>query len=218
MPPGRVIAHERRRPLAAGRRPGLARPRSARHLRPPLDPELADRFLRDPRHHLVTAIADDRPVGFVSGVDYWHPDKPRELWINEVGVACAWQNRGIGTRVMQGMLDHARALGCREAWVLTDHDNAAALALYRKVGGEPSGTGPHHVYLQAETVSDRSGSRRMLRGSEPTSAYAGGQRQSRMMSLIEAATNVVVGLVVAMATATSSSSRSSACRRRSART
>ena len=35
----------------------------------PIDPRLADRFLRDPRHHLVAAIADDRPVGFVSGVD-----------------------------------------------------------------------------------------------------------------------------------------------------
>ena len=105
-----------------------------------VDPLLADAFLRDPRHHLVTAIADDRPVGFVSAVDYWHPDKPRELWINEVGVACAWQNRGVGTRVLQGTLDHARALGCLEAWVLTDQDNAAALALYRKVGGEPSGT------------------------------------------------------------------------------
>ena len=63
-----------------------------------IDPELADRFLRDPRHHLVAAIADDRPVGFVSGVDYWHPDKQREVWINEVGVASAWQNRGVGTR------------------------------------------------------------------------------------------------------------------------
>ena len=106
----------------------------------PIDPGLADRFLRDPRHHLVAAIAGDRPVGFVSGVDYWHPDKPRELWINEVGVACAWQKRGVGTRVLQGMLDHALELGCREAWVLTDHDNAAAVALYRKLGGVEKGT------------------------------------------------------------------------------
>lgn len=25
-----------------------------------IDPDLADRFLRDPRHHLVAVIADDR--------------------------------------------------------------------------------------------------------------------------------------------------------------
>ena len=103
-------------------------------------PALADAFLRDPRHHLVGAIADDRLVGFISAVDYWHPDKPRELWINEVGVAPAWRHRGVGTRLLQQTLDHARALGCREAWVLTEHDNAAALALYGKLGGVRSGT------------------------------------------------------------------------------
>ena len=105
-----------------------------------VDPTLADAFLRDPRHHLVAAIADDDLVGFVSAVDYWHPDKPRELWINEVGVTRAWRHRGVGTRLLQGTLEHARALGCREAWVLTEPDNAAALALYSKLGGVRSET------------------------------------------------------------------------------
>ena len=105
-----------------------------------VDPRLADAFLRDPRHHLVAAIADGRIVGFVSALDYWHPDKPRELWINEVGVTSAWRRRGVGTQLMQATLDHARALDCVEAWVLTDHQNPAALALYSKVGGVRSGT------------------------------------------------------------------------------
>ena len=87
------------------------------------------------RHHLVAAIADDRLVGFVSALDYWHPDKPRELWINEVGVSPAWQHRGVGTQLLQKTLEHARALGCVNAWVLTEPDNARALGLYRKVGG-----------------------------------------------------------------------------------
>ena len=101
-----------------------------------VDPLLADAFLRDPRHHLVAAIADDGLVGFVSALDYWHPDKPRELWINEVGVSPGWQHQGVGTRLLQTTLEHARALGCREAWVLTEHDNARALGLYRKAGME----------------------------------------------------------------------------------
>jgi ribosomal protein S18 acetylase RimI-like enzyme len=90
--------------------------------------------------HLVGAVADGRLVGFVSAVDYWHPDKPRELWINEVGIAPDWRRRGVGTKLMQTTLDHARALGCFEAWVLTDHKNLAALALYRRAGGVQSGT------------------------------------------------------------------------------
>ena len=105
-----------------------------------VDPILADAFLRDPRHHLVAAIADDRIVGFVSALDCWHPDKPRELWINEVGVTSACRRRGVGTELMRATLDHARALGCFEAWVLTDRKNTAALALYRRVGGVQSGT------------------------------------------------------------------------------
>lgn len=105
-----------------------------------IDPSLADAFLRDPRHHLVAAIAENRIVGFVSALDYWHPDKPRELWINEVGVTSAWRNRGVGTELMEATLDHARALDCVEAWVLTDSENLPALALYRKLGGVQSGT------------------------------------------------------------------------------
>ena len=75
-----------------------------------------------------------RPVGFVSAVHYEHPDKPApELWINEVGVVDACQGRGVGTRLMQAMLEHGRALGCTEAWVTTHPDNEAANALYAKL-------------------------------------------------------------------------------------
>jgi aminoglycoside 6'-N-acetyltransferase I len=105
-----------------------------------VDPALADAFLRDPRHHLAAALEADRIVGCISALDYWHPDKPRELWINEVGIAGPWQRRGVGTQLLTAMLEHARAIDCREAWVLTDTGNAAALALYRKAGGVPSGT------------------------------------------------------------------------------
>ena len=116
-----------------------------------VDPLLADAFLRDPRHHLVGAIADDRLVGFVSALDYWHPDKPRELWINEVGVAPAWQHRGVGTRLLQTTIEHARSLGCVNVWVLTEPDNARALGLYRKVGGQ---SGTNMVMFSFELMGD----------------------------------------------------------------
>ena len=48
---------------------------------------LVAEFLRDDRHHLVGALEDGRLIGFVSAVHYVHPDKPAELWIDEVGVA-----------------------------------------------------------------------------------------------------------------------------------
>jgi ribosomal protein S18 acetylase RimI-like enzyme len=101
----------------------------------PVDPALAAAFLADPRHHLVAALDGDLVVGFVSAVDYIHPDKPAELWINETGVAPTYQGQGIAKQMLAAMLDHGRTLRCGTAWVLTDTTNIAANALYRAAGG-----------------------------------------------------------------------------------
>ena len=100
-----------------------------------IDPRLAAEFLDDPRHHLAVAIDGGQVIGFASGVHYVHPDKPAELWINEVGVADSHQRRGIGQAVMRALLEHGERLGCGEAWVLTDEKNAPAKKLYASCGG-----------------------------------------------------------------------------------
>ena len=101
----------------------------------PIDASRTAEFLADPRHHLVAAMDNDQIVGFVSGVDYIHPDKPRELWINEVAVAPSHQGQGIGKQLLRAMLDLARDLGCHEAWVLTDRQNSRAIRLYGSMPG-----------------------------------------------------------------------------------
>jgi len=95
----------------------------------------ATEFLEDPRHHLVVAFDSDEVVGMASGVHYVHPDKPPELWINEVGVAPLHRGRGIAGRLLDALLDVGRQCGCREAWVLTDRDNTPAMRLYAARGG-----------------------------------------------------------------------------------
>lgn len=102
----------------------------------PIHPGWTATFLRDSRHHLAVAVEDGRVVGFASAVHYVHPDKPPELWINEVGVAPSHQGRGVGKAVLRELLRHGEGLGCVQAWVLTDPANAAALRLYESVGGE----------------------------------------------------------------------------------
>jgi aminoglycoside 6'-N-acetyltransferase I len=104
----------------------------------PLDPALCDEFLRDPRHHLAVALDGDTVIGFASGVHYIHPDKPPEMWINEVGVAPEYRRAGLATRVLDALFDRAAQLGCREAWVLTNSENLAAMRLYLSVGGQAS--------------------------------------------------------------------------------
>ncbi len=101
----------------------------------PVDESLTREFLADPRHHIVVALVDNVVIGFASAVHYVHPDKPPELWINEVGVATAYQGKGIGKAIMKEMLNVGKQLGCVNAWVLTDKNNAAANGLYKSIGG-----------------------------------------------------------------------------------
>lgn len=98
--------------------------------------KLTAEFLADPRHHLCGAIDEGVLVGFGSAVHYVHPDKPPQLWINEVGVAESHQKRGIAKAILQRLIALGAELGCSEAWVLTEESNAPARALYRSAGGE----------------------------------------------------------------------------------
>ena len=101
----------------------------------PIRPDMAEEFLKDPRHHLAVAVANGLVVGFASAVRHVHPDKPHELWINEVGVAPTFQNRGLAKALLGLLFDVGRDHECAEAWVLTDRSNTAAKALYASVGG-----------------------------------------------------------------------------------
>ena len=101
----------------------------------PVDPRWTAEFIADARHHLIVAVDDGVVVGMVSAVDYVHPDKAAQLWINELGVAPTHQRRGIGLALVQRMLAHGRSIGCTEAWVGTEVDNVTARSLYERAGG-----------------------------------------------------------------------------------
>lgn len=100
-----------------------------------VDRALASEFLADPRHHLVVACAGSTVVGMATALHYVHPDKPAELWINEIGVAPAYRRRGVGTRLLEALFANGRAIGCREAWLGTEESNVAARRLYARGRG-----------------------------------------------------------------------------------
>ncbi|HEY0170078.1 MAG TPA: GNAT family N-acetyltransferase [Pyrinomonadaceae bacterium] len=109
----------------------------------PVDERLTAEFLKDPRHHIAVAIDGGVVVGFASAVSYIHPDKPAELWINEVGVAPTHRNRGVARTLLELLFGVGRQEGCETAWVLTERENGPAMRLYQSCGGEEA---------QAETV------------------------------------------------------------------
>lgn len=93
------------------------------------------RFFDTSNHHIVVAIDDGVVVGMTTAVDYVHPDKAPQLWINEVGVSTAHRGRGIARQMLERMLALGRELECTEAWLGTEETNEPARRLYAHAGG-----------------------------------------------------------------------------------
>lgn len=108
--------------------------------------EFVEEFLSNSSNVLIVAVIAGVGVGMASGIVYVHPDKPRQLFINEVGVAPSHQRKGIGRRLIQAMLALGRERGCNEAWVATEHDNLPARGLYEATGGSLDPT-PISMYI-----------------------------------------------------------------------
>lgn len=101
-----------------------------------VNPEWAAAFLADPANLIVVAIDSGAIRGMATGTLLTHPDKPPQLFVNEVGVHSDWQGRGIGRRLMAAVLAEGRARGAAVVWVVTEADNTVARALYRGAGGQ----------------------------------------------------------------------------------
>ena len=100
-----------------------------------INPRWTAEFLNDPRHHMVVALLGNQVIGMASAVHYVHPDKPPEMWVNEVSVAPPHRQRGIGRQLVAALFSRGRELGCKEAWLGTEELNTAARRLYASVGG-----------------------------------------------------------------------------------
>jgi|SRR5579859_491662 len=101
----------------------------------PIDTGAAEKFLAGDGHHLLLAYENGKPVGMVTGVEMTHPDKGTEMFLDELGVDPEHRGRGIGSQLIQGLVDIARQRGCYGMWTIAERDNAAAHAAYERAGG-----------------------------------------------------------------------------------
>jgi ribosomal protein S18 acetylase RimI-like enzyme len=90
----------------------------------------------DPRNILMIAEQGGTVVGFASGTILDHPDKPRTLFVQELGVNEPAQRQGIARALIATLRAEGRAAGCRSTWVLTETTNGPARALYAGAGGD----------------------------------------------------------------------------------
>ena len=55
------------------------------------------------------------------------------LYVDELDVCADQRQKGVGTCIMQAILQIATEQGCEEVWLGTEHDNQPANALYRSL-------------------------------------------------------------------------------------
>ncbi len=121
-----------------------------------VSPDLLYEYLSNVSNALIVAMIDEQVVGMVTGLAYVHPDKPKSLFINEIGVSARCQRRGIGTQLLSAMLEWGRSHGCVSAWVVATSDDLTARAFYNATGGTED-TQYAVVYTYSlQTFNDRS--------------------------------------------------------------
>jgi aminoglycoside 6'-N-acetyltransferase I len=97
----------------------------------PVDPVRLAAYLSTPGHIMVAALESGMIVGQCAGVIHRHPDKPTELYVDEVGTASTHRRQGIARAMLDALFAWGREFGCYEAWLGTELDNVAANGLYR---------------------------------------------------------------------------------------
>lgn len=103
-------------------------------------------FLDCPRHELFFAEAEGKVVGICSCFIYIHPDKPWQMFINEVGVDEDYRRRGIGRKLLDAMVSLARERGYAYAWLGTASDNTEGKALFGSASDPEDNPQPFLLY------------------------------------------------------------------------
>jgi ribosomal protein S18 acetylase RimI-like enzyme len=111
------------------------------------------RFFDDDRHHLVLGYVDDRPAGFASAVEVFHPDKRGELFLNEIAVMEGARRHDVASGLIDELKRMGRERGCVSMSVLTQEKNVPAMGLYRSTGGRWNGDS--QLMFESDLTIDR---------------------------------------------------------------
>ena len=100
------------------------------------DKQNLDNFIDTKDAYGFAAKNDDKIIGFAYGYALLRPDGDKMFYLHSIGLLPQYQNQGIGTKLMQFIIEFASGKGYRELFVITDKGNPRACHLYEKVGGK----------------------------------------------------------------------------------
>jgi len=79
-------------------------------------------------------MSEGMVIGQLLAAVHRHPDKPTELYIDDLAAAPTHQRQGIASELVIRAVAIGREAGCEEIWVLTEPGNEATIALYGSFG------------------------------------------------------------------------------------
>ncbi|GGK97401.1 GNAT family N-acetyltransferase [Deinococcus radiotolerans] len=95
---------------------------------PPLTPDAADAYLRDPGvWHWHAEDTSGAPVGFLMAyVHRRRHGEPLDVMFEEIGVRRAWRRLGVGRALVRTLHAKMQAHGIGSVWVAADNEDARA--------------------------------------------------------------------------------------------
>ncbi|WP_337660952.1 GNAT family N-acetyltransferase [Erythrobacter sp. Alg231-14] len=94
-------------------------------------------YLANPANMMCVAMSGDLVVGMVMCVVHLHPDKPTELYLDEIGTGDVWRRQGVARALMLKVFERADDEDIEEIWLGTEPDNTPAIGLYESFGVKP---------------------------------------------------------------------------------
>lgn len=98
----------------------------------PIKADFLAASLANPHQILVVAVANDVVVGKAQAYVFYFPEKPAEIYIEEIDVAKKWRRQGVASALMNAVGAEGKKHGIVEYWLVTEKDNDGARALYER--------------------------------------------------------------------------------------
>ena len=115
--------------------------------------EKAHSFLSHPSTLTWACVDNGTAVGYLMGYQTPRMDNGKDILnLYHMFVDPKWQRRGIASKLMSMALEYAREQDLHYVFLITQDDNVASNALYRKMGGYNH---PHNKEIYYWYISDQ---------------------------------------------------------------
>lgn len=101
----------------------------------PITEEYVHEYIENPKSKILLVEKDGRVVGLLSysiRPDLWHATIC--CFIEEIVVEESERGKGIGTQLIQSVMEEMKKSGCAEIVLIVDKENIAAQRLYIRLG------------------------------------------------------------------------------------